>query len=274
MYGKIFHKDFNLSFGYLRSVTCEICDLLNVDIRACTDENERVEKQIELSTHQEIASQGYQLPHSDAEIFDLMQNLPVPTLSHGSMFYSRKLWVYSATSGDVSSLYLRSCQVKYFSVIKGFCVIAAIGTKREREWDVSDVEEGKGVSVHGIPVYVSPVKESSRTQGMRYFEARQSDGKKCARVVSLDPSHRDAMKKVEESKKVVLLSNPTAKKSSLSRDTEVHMDKCSKVLESLRKTSLGDVVPFAKAAKIADIVKSTASQNLDVTCKGGGNWRS
>ena len=27
--------------------------------------------------------------------FDLMQNLPVPTLTHGSMFYSRQLWVYN-----------------------------------------------------------------------------------------------------------------------------------------------------------------------------------
>ena len=27
--------------------------------------------------------------------FDLMQNVPVPTLTHGSMFYSRQLWVYN-----------------------------------------------------------------------------------------------------------------------------------------------------------------------------------
>lgn len=52
------------------------------------------------------------------------------------------------------------------------------------------MEEGKGVSVYGIPVYMSPVKESSRTQGMCYFEAKLSDGKKCARVVSFDPSQR------------------------------------------------------------------------------------
>ena len=44
-------------------------------------------------------------------------------------------------------------------------------------------------------------------------------------------------------------------------------DKHSKVLESLRKISLGDVVPFTKAVKIADIVKASVGQNLDVTCK-------
>ena len=31
--------------------------------------------------------------------------------------------------------------------------------------------------------------------------------------------------------------------------------------------SLGDVAQFNKAVKIADIVKASAGQNLDVTCK-------
>ena len=37
------------------------------------------------------------------------------------------------------------------------------------EWEVSDIEEGKGISVHGIPIYVSPMKESSKTKGLHYF---------------------------------------------------------------------------------------------------------
>ena len=129
------------------------------------------------------------------------------------------------------------------------------------------MEEGKGVSVHGIPVYVSPVNESSRTQGVRYFEAKLSDGKKCARVKSFDPSHRDAIKKAEENQEVVLLANSTAKKKSFSSETEIHLDKNSTLLESPRKISLGDVVPFTKAVKIADIVKASVGQNLDVTFK-------
>ena len=106
------------------------------------------------------------------------------------------------------------------------------GTKREREWEVSDVEEGKGIGVHAIPIYVSPIKESSKTKGLQYFEARLSDGKKCARVVCFDPSHGLSLKKAEENKEVVLLANSTAKKSSFSSETEVHLDKRSKVLES------------------------------------------
>ena len=106
LYRKIFNEEFNLSFGYPRSDTCETCDLLNVAIRGCMHEENRAKLQEELATHQEKASQGYQLLHADAEstkgtrnqaviTFDLMQNLPVPTLTHGSMFYSRQLWVYN-----------------------------------------------------------------------------------------------------------------------------------------------------------------------------------
>lgn len=106
LYRKIFNEEFNLSFGYPRSDTCETCDLLNVAIRASVSDEEREEKKKELAVHQEQASKGYQLLRSDAEstktdqshsliTFDLMQNLPVPTLTHGSMFYSRQLWVYN-----------------------------------------------------------------------------------------------------------------------------------------------------------------------------------
>ena len=105
-YRKIFNEEFNLSFGYPRSDTCETCDLLHVTIQASKSEEERAELQVELAAHQEKASQGYRLLRTDAEatkttgdhtllIFDLMQNLPVPTLTHGSMFYSRQLWVYN-----------------------------------------------------------------------------------------------------------------------------------------------------------------------------------
>ena len=65
----------------------------------------------------------------------------------------------------------------------------------------------------------------------------------------------------------MLLTNSIAKKSSFSSEMEVHMDKCSKVLDSPRKMSLGDVAQFNKAVKIADIIKASAGQNLDVTCK-------
>ena len=64
-------------------------------------EDEREHLQAE---HHEKASQGYQSLHTDTKLakdnpetlvisFDLEQNLPVPTLTHSSMFYLRQLWV-------------------------------------------------------------------------------------------------------------------------------------------------------------------------------------
>ena len=80
-----------------------------------------MEFQSELATHQEQASLGYSSLRADTEAskqssdhtlitFDLMQNLPVPTLTHGSMFYSRQLWVYNFgihnLTGDVATMCL------------------------------------------------------------------------------------------------------------------------------------------------------------------------
>ena len=106
LYRKIFNEEFNLSFGYPRSDTCETCDLLNIEMQACKSDADRASIRDELAAHQEKASQGYRCLRTDTEAtkgttdhalltFDLMQNLPVPTLTHGSMFYSRQLSVYN-----------------------------------------------------------------------------------------------------------------------------------------------------------------------------------
>ena len=65
LYRNISTEEFNLSFGYPRSDTCEVCDLLLISIQAVKSEPERVQSQEELATHQELASQGYRALHSD-----------------------------------------------------------------------------------------------------------------------------------------------------------------------------------------------------------------
>ena len=106
LYCKIFNEEFNLGFGYPRSDTCETCDELHIAIRACKSESEKEALQTDLASHQETASQGYQSLCNDKAMvkgsndsalltFDLMQNLPVPTLTHNSMFYLRQIWVYN-----------------------------------------------------------------------------------------------------------------------------------------------------------------------------------
>ena len=114
LYRKIFNEEFNLSFGYPRSDTCETCDQLRVAIEASKSEAEREELQGELAAHQEKASQGYQSLRNDAAVakresgcnlltFDMMQTLPVPTLTHSSMFYLRQMWTYNFGIHDMAA---------------------------------------------------------------------------------------------------------------------------------------------------------------------------
>ena len=83
-----------------------MCDEMHIAIKAAKSDLEREPLQSNLAAHQEKASQGYQSLRSDSEYakgnddcilltFDLMQNLPVPTLTHSSMFYQRQLWEYN-----------------------------------------------------------------------------------------------------------------------------------------------------------------------------------
>ena len=91
LYCKNFYQEFYLSFGYPRSDTCEACDLMHLEIQSSKNDAERIHCQDELAQHQEQASQGYHLLHSERShdhvllTFDLMQNLPVPKLTHGSV---------------------------------------------------------------------------------------------------------------------------------------------------------------------------------------------
>ena len=106
MYRKIFNEEFNFGFGYPRSDTCEKCDQLKIAIDSAQSADEQHQLQSELAEHHEKASQGYHSLRSDSAhakgdpkslviAFDLEQNLPVPTLTHSSMFYLRQLWVYN-----------------------------------------------------------------------------------------------------------------------------------------------------------------------------------
>ena len=95
LYRKIFNEEYNFGFGYPRSDTCEKCDMLKVASDNAKTEEERSEIQAELASHHEKAAQGYGSLRSDSHksdpskaviTFDLQQNLPVPTLTHGPCF--------------------------------------------------------------------------------------------------------------------------------------------------------------------------------------------
>ena len=88
-----------MGLGFLVVIPVK-CVLLKVAIDSTEPEMEHHTLQVELSTHQEKATQGYQSLRLDTEYSktdtnSLQQNLPVPTLAHSSMFYLRQLWVYN-----------------------------------------------------------------------------------------------------------------------------------------------------------------------------------
>lgn len=67
LYHEIFNEEYNISFGYPRSDTCENCDLLKVAIDSAQSEERRSTLQAELADHHEKAAQGYQSLRFDSE---------------------------------------------------------------------------------------------------------------------------------------------------------------------------------------------------------------
>ena len=52
------------------------------------------------------------------------------------------------------------------------------------------MEEHSNATVHGMVVEVSPIKASRKNPYVKYFSGKITDGKKAARVISLDPKLR------------------------------------------------------------------------------------
>lgn len=101
-------QDFLMKNTILGLVIHEVthANMLKVASENAKTEEERSEIQAELASHHEKAAHGYASLRSDSHksktdpstaviTFDLQQNLPVPTLTHGPMFYLRQLWVYN-----------------------------------------------------------------------------------------------------------------------------------------------------------------------------------
>jgi len=63
---------------------------------------------------------------------------------------------------------------------------------------VSEMEEEDNATVHGMVLEVSPVKQSRNNPEVKYFSAKISDGKKVARMISLETKLRSALEKSRE----------------------------------------------------------------------------
>ena len=103
-YLKYFNENFNMSFGYPRADTCGMCDSLNIQIEAAGDA-QKVPLHLQKEDHLRRAENFYaslrtntRLAKSNDHIatvtFDFQQNLPLPHIPVGEVFYMRQLWLY------------------------------------------------------------------------------------------------------------------------------------------------------------------------------------
>lgn len=98
-FGKYFNSNFNISFTYPSSDTCQTCDKLknNIDNESNTEEKSafELEKQIHLRkaevfyTHLKQLSAKAKEENSEIDVlsFDFQQNMPLPHIPSGDVFY-------------------------------------------------------------------------------------------------------------------------------------------------------------------------------------------
>lgn len=102
-----FADNFNISFGFPRTDTCQTCDNLKNVIDAEIDMEQKIKLQTEKDLHvakAELFYKDLKKYDTDAKIlinnieilcFDFQQNLPLPHVPAGDVFYKRQLWVYN-----------------------------------------------------------------------------------------------------------------------------------------------------------------------------------
>ncbi|XP_050301120.1 uncharacterized protein LOC126739479 [Anthonomus grandis grandis] len=105
-YLHIFNTKFNLSFGKPKTDVCNACDRFKNQIDAAENPEGKARLNQEHSVQQAKAQKFYddlkrfsEQAKTDEKMdvisFDYQQNLPVPVLPIGDIFYKRQLWVYN-----------------------------------------------------------------------------------------------------------------------------------------------------------------------------------
>lgn len=95
-YSDIFNKDFNLSFKQPRTDTCATCDRLNITMTSSSCNEKEAANKASEEHHEEVNKSRKQLKEDINSLsycvsFDLEQQISIPTLTHGAMYYSRQL---------------------------------------------------------------------------------------------------------------------------------------------------------------------------------------
>lgn len=103
-YLKYFNENFNMTFGYPKTDTCGTCDALNTQIGSAQD-TQKVSLQAQKEDHLRRAENFYSSLRTNTQLaklnshiatvtFDFQQNLPLPHIPVGEVFYLHQLWMY------------------------------------------------------------------------------------------------------------------------------------------------------------------------------------
>ncbi|XP_072400529.1 uncharacterized protein [Diabrotica undecimpunctata] len=117
-YRRVFVENFNLTFGHPRTDTCKTCDILDNKIKCAKDDETQNTLKVEKKVHLTKADTFYkdltektalakEDPRVEVMSFDFEQNMPLPHVPSGDVFYKRQLWFYPFCihKGSVSKSY-------------------------------------------------------------------------------------------------------------------------------------------------------------------------
>ena len=137
------------------------------------------------------------------------------------------------------------------------------------EFDVGDVKECGSAIVHGVVTDLSPVKKSKKDEKMRYFSGQLSDDKSCVRVISFEPSLRQAMNDSLSKKGSISLVGCQVR-AARGGGSEIVLNSDSKVELSPKKFDGGVLVVHKDAAdaiQMNDLSSLSVGQHVTVTVK-------
>ena len=79
--------------------------------------------------------------------------------------------------------------------------------KGATDYKVSEMVIEDSAIVYGVVLDVSPIKSSRNNPSVKYFSARITDGKKCARMISFEPKLRPSLETYQVEGSTVALVN-------------------------------------------------------------------
>ena len=139
---------------------------------------------------------------------------------------------------------------------------------------MSDVQPSSSSAiVHGVIVgELSPIKASRKSNEIKYFEGKLSDGIKTVRVVSFDPKLHTQFEEVKKSGRSVALQNCFVKRSRFETDNfEIHVNNKSSIVSSPKKFKVSEDALTTSCCPelgtIEELKDLTEHQQLNVTGK-------